>query len=778
MVGGRCDVVVFEDNRCFVVASSAPDPVLQPRHPTESELAVRDGSERFVEVAGNSSVGFVDIDGRVAGAVTAWGTEPAVRVEAWHGMARLVTSVLAATGHDASFFESAVQGLRDTVIVLSPDMEIVWVNDAVGSLLGRTPAEAIGRSAAEFVHPDDLAMTVDAISRIRQGLELFRLTVRLRGAAGDWVPVEVTGADHSLDPTLGGLVLSLRYADYESELGTTIDRVERMSKAIVSGLRDGIVATDQFGAVTVVNDVARTMFGVAADAPASSLTLDDFELLDENGRRRNLTVDSVDDGAPMESCVVSPRGEIRYVTITSMAVTDDHGDYIGTVVAFHDVTAEHLAREELRSQALHDQLTGLANRRQLETRLGELSLVSPAVDVGVCFIDLDGFKLVNDNHGHRTGDQLIGIAARRLARQLRHGDLLVRHGGDEFVALLVDVESIDVAVAAAERCLTALSEPYEIGDDRFDLTASIGVAIASSTEAHTGVLLQHADIALYAAKNRGRNRIEPFDESLAEAVSVEQHQRQLLRDALENDRFVMHFQPLVDAVSGATVGYEALARIRTEEGDVIGPPAFMESIANTGLMWDLDQTAFVLSCEAAVLLDRLSDDVVPYLACNFSAVSLTHPEFLPFIDAAIATTGADPCQIYIEITESAAFDVGPAGLATLSALSDRGFRIALDDFGTGYSSLAHLRDLPISTVKVDRSFIVQLAKHDSERAIAAAIVTLARELDLGTVAEGVETQVHEDQAQQLGFTTLQGWRYSHALSLADCLDDWNAQQSD
>ena len=518
------------------------------------------------------------------------------------------------------------------------------------------------------------------------------------------------------------------------------------------------------------------MFGVDPIKPASALTLDDFELVDGHGQRRNLRIDSVADGPLVESCIVSPRGEIRYVTMTSKAVTDDNDDYVGTVVAFHDVTAEHLAREELRSQALHDQLTGLANRRQLDARLGELSLVSPTVDVGICFIDLDGFKLVNDNHGHRTGDLLIGIAARRLARQLRSGDLLVRHGGDEFVALLVDVASVDVAVAAGERCLTALSEPYEIGDERFDVTASIGVATASSTEAHSGVLLQHADIALYAAKNRGRNRVERFDESLAEAVGAEQHQRQLLRDALDNDRFVMHFQPLVDATSGATLGYEALARIRTEDGTVIGPPEFMESIANTGLMWDLDQTAFLLSCEAARLLDDSSGDVAPYMACNFSAISLTHPNFLAFVDDAVATTGADPTQICIEVTESAAFDAGPAGVSTLAALSDRGFRLALDDFGTGYSSLAHLRDLPISTVKVDRSFIVRLAEHDAERAIAEAIVTLARQLRLGTVAEGVETQEHDDQVHQLGFDTLQGWHYSEALSLADCLDDWRSKQ--
>ena len=242
IVQGRCDVVVFEDNRCFVVASSMPDPVLQPRHPTASERAVRDGVERVVDASGNTSVGFVDTDGRVAGAITAWTTRSGVHLDVWNGVARQVTSVLSDASRDESFFEAAVQGLRDTVIVLSPDMEIMWVNAAAGSLLGRTPAEAIGRSAVEFVHPDDMAMTVDAISRMQQGLEMFRLTVRLLGSAGNWVPVEVTGVDHSLDPTLGGLVLSLRFADYESELGTTIDRVERMSKAIVSGLRDGIVA--------------------------------------------------------------------------------------------------------------------------------------------------------------------------------------------------------------------------------------------------------------------------------------------------------------------------------------------------------------------------------------------------------------------------------------------------------------------------------------------------------------------------------------------------------
>ncbi len=769
IVGARCDVVVFDSERAFVVASSDSTFTLKPRRLTAAERELQHGDAEVTHQNGIVAARFDDADGNAIGALTAWAAEGAMPDAAWAGFARQIMAVLAESTIDDDVFRTTLNGMRDAVFVIEPDMSIRWCNDAVGSLLGRTANEVMRMSAFDLLHPDDVALAADAISRAQQGLEQWRVRIHLLSSTDEWVPVEVTGLDHSGDDRIGGLVLSLRYANYARELETTVDRVERMSRAIVSGLRDAIVATDEFGAVTVVNDVARTMFGIGPDVTASSLTLEDFELLDHEGRRQPLELDP-QGHTRIEACVISPERGLRYARVASQRVEDESGRFVGTVVAFHDVTGERRAQEELKQQALHDQLTGLANRRQLNARLEEIAHLSEPVDVAALFIDLDGFKLVNDNHGHRVGDELIGVAADRLAEQLRGADLLVRQGGDEFVALLVDIASIDTAVTIAERCLEELAKPYFIRKNRFDVSASIGVAITQSPMADSGALLQQADIAMYAAKAGGRNRVQRFDAALAEAVSLESRQRRLLRAALDDDRLVMHFQPLVDSASGEIIGHEALARVQTEQGRLLTPDGFMDAIANGSLMWELDCQAFARSCHAAALLNRCSPSELRYMACNFSTVSLSHPDVLTMIDATIEAAGVAPQQICIEMTESAAFESGAHAVNVLSQLAERGFTLALDDFGTGYSSLSHLRDLPIQIVKVDRSFVTKLGEKTAERAITEAIATVARELDLNLIAEGVETQEHLDHVRELGVETVQGWYYAPARPLTDCAE--------
>lgn len=777
-VSGRAEVVVLEGDRVYVAASSTVKTAMQPRLITSAEAALTADGEHVWRAQRHGkfvAVPIVDDAGNIVASLSVeLDNDAAVELDGLEPLARLAATALATPAGAVSgdLLASVLNGQRDAVIVLCPDLQVRWAGRGVVSLLGRSPAEVVGRSAADFLHPDDVAHTLDAISRIAQGLEMYRVNVRLLTSSGTYIPIEVTGNDLSSDPTVGGMVLSLRDAQYESEMGAAMDRTNRLSGAIVDGLRDGVVATDEFGTVTVINDVAREMFGIDASATTAQLTLDDFALVTTDGRPHDL--DDRDTTDTHVCCLVSGRGEVRFITTACEPINDSSGHQMGRVVIFSDVTRERRAADELRTQALHDQLTGLPNRRQLEQRLGELSLLSPGTNVAACFVDLDGFKLVNDNHGHKTGDELVRIAAKRLLAQLRDDDLLVRQGGDEFVALLVGCEDLDDAARTAERCRATLSATYSIGDKRFDLTGSIGVAMASTANLNGDVLLQHADIALYAAKSRGRNRVERFDEALAVVVTTEERQQRILRDALDDDRVVMHFQPLVSAKTQRAVGYEALARVRTVEGDILTPVAFMEAIAGSSLMWELDRQAFSLSCQAAALLSRVAPDEAPYVACNFSSVSVTHPDFLATIDRAIASAGIAPEQICIELTESAAFE-SQKHSGTLDAVRERGINVALDDFGTGYSSLAHLRDLPLSAVKVDRSFIAKLADDDIERSITEAVVSLAQDLGLSVVAEGVENVEQLGHAQMLGFDTIQGWHYSKAVPLDECLQDWTEE---
>ena len=771
--GGSAEIVVFDVDHVVVAASSDAQGALLPRQMKSAESALWKSAvrEASVEVDGAMSTAIRDRSGNLVGALTIWGYEGSIDLAATAALARLVQAELSNDSDElaADFHSEVLRGQRDAVLVLSPDLEIRWVSAGVGSLIGRTPAEVIGRSAADYLHPDDVATTLDAVTRISQGLEMYRVNVRLLNSSGGYTPAEVTGTDMSGHPSVGGLVLSLRDAQQDRELGIAIDRARRTSDAIVGGLRDGVLATDEYGAVTAINETARAMFGIDPMLTPAQVGVEQFALVTLDGRPHDI----LDPNNPRDAacCLVSPRGDVLYLTVVTEQIADETS-ILGTVVIFSDITSDHRAAEELRTQALHDQLTGLANRRQLEQRLDDLATSASDLNVAACFVDLDAFKGVNDTHGHRAGDRLVRIAAKRLAGELRDGDLLVRQGGDEFVALLVGVADLDEAAGVAERCRRVLAEPYELAGQRFHLTSSVGVAIASTVGLDGDQLLQHADLALYAAKDNGRNRVETFNDALEAAAINEEFQRRLLRDALDEDRLVMHFQPLVDARTELTVGYEALARVRDLDDEILGPAAFLSGVEGTSLMWDLDRAAFELSCQAAALFARVAPELPPYVACNFSSVSVNHPDFVDFLDATVANARVDPAQISIELTESAAFDAGERGLAALVAVGDRGFRIALDDFGTGYSSLAHIRDLPISSIKVDRSFIIRLAEGSNERSITEAVVRLAADLKIGVVAEGVETSDQLEQAQSLGFSTIQGWYFSRAVPLAECLQVW------
>ncbi len=805
LTASLCQFVVFERSWCYIVAASAGD-VLQPRQLVGAErelfpdeLSPVDGDDVCVveiapsptiEVDGTTSFPVVDATGATVGALTIHGPVGERQAATFLALTRVVSGLVVSHDFAGSSATSQgvreaaiVHGLRDAIIVIDEAFQITWANDALGSLVTRSRVELIGTSAIDLIHPDDLGIAMDAVARVVAGLTLYRVLLRIGNGEGSWGRVELTGTDQTANPEINGIVISMRSAELELEVEQDQHRTRNMSDALVEQLHDGIIATDAIGAITLVNRAAYSLFGIDPDTPPGRLTWRDFPLLDQYGAvvvrehhpARVIFGAVFDDSGEMS--IVSQDGQHHYVDVAQRSVVGEDGTLHGSFVTFHDVTATREAQNELVSQALHDQLTGLPNRRMLSERLAALKQEwretgDPAPEVACCFLDLDVFKLINDTHGHRTGDQMIRIAAERLADQLRGHDLLVRQGGDEFVALLTNVESEVAVHLVAERLRASLSEPFIIDGIRFDITASAGVALARLDDLDEDDLLSQADIALYAAKARGRNRTEIFDTALEVATEIEDRQRRMLRYALDNDGIVMHFQPLVDSTSGKTIGFEALARCLDVEGTLHGPGAFLDSIAGSGLVWELDQHAFGLSCSAAAVISATVPGEPPIMSCNFSPLSIIQPDFVSFVLRTTKEAGLKPEGVCIEITESAAFAGGPASLSAVQALHEAGFSLALDDFGTGYSSLSHLRDLPLTSVKVDKSFVDKLIEEGSERAIAQAVVGLAKDLGIGVVAEGVETERQLVAARELGFSVIQGWHYAAAMPLDDLLHKW------
>ncbi len=768
------EVAIFTGDRAVVVASLG-NSLNQPRLLRPTELLIADGDRGYQVGERFSSFPIRTEAGEAIGALTVDNACESMDADVMHGLARLcgarVSQVVASSADNDVFADILLQSLRDAVVVIDEAFEIIFANRAVAGLLGLNPAELVGTNVVDLVHPEDLDSAISSLAKLSGGDEVYRLVVRAKKSDGGYNRLDVTGRDLTADPRVKGIVLSLRDGNYDKEVANTLSRNERLSKAIVEQLQDGIIATDALGALLVVNDSARRMLGLDKDVPAAVLKLDEMKFLDATGHlmqgiahpvRRVLSGQQING---LEMATISD-SVYRNLVASGRPVLGNDGETIGTVLGLHDVTEAKKTEREFRVRSLHDQLTGLPNRRKMEERLALYTKENQSTVVTACLMDLDNFKLINDTHGHRVGDKILRAATEKIQAGREITDLVVRLGGDEFVVLF-DSKTPEEAMAIANAILLELRNPITVSGTAFTLTGSIGVAQVAASDVGSGNLLRHADLALYSAKAQGRNRAAIFTPELANAAKVADSQRETLRRALDENALEMHLQPLVDSTNHRLIGFESLARCRCRNGSLISPGGFVDAASGSGLIWELDSKAFEQTCKAAAAIALVEKGLS--VACNFSGLSILQPDFVPTIEDALARYELDPSTMCIEITESAAFDAGPVALSALHALHDRGIRLALDDFGTGYSSLSHIRDLPLSVVKVDRSFVGRLKPGSTEHAISKAIVALAADLDLTVVAEGVETQEQLDIAREMGFNVIQGWYYSPARSLSDVL---------
>jgi diguanylate cyclase (GGDEF)-like protein len=417
----------------------------------------------------------------------------------------------------------------------------------------------------------------------------------------------------------------------------------------------------------------------------------------------------------------------------------------------------------LRHAATHDPLTELPNRTLFAERLDDASAHG---NLAVLFVDLDRFKLINDTLGHEFGDELLQAVAGRLAAFVREPAIVARFGGDEFTVLLPKVEHVHEAVAEAERLLALIAEPYRVRGQTVSIRASAGVATATDPPSVPLALVRDADAALYHAKDRGRGRVEVFDRRLL--VAAEQRlavERQLL-DALDAGMIEVAFQPEVSLADGRVIGVEALARCRTATRDTIPPALFIPVAEETGLITRVFTSVLADSCRAAKQWN--ASRAVPLVVwVNLSPLQLGSPELVGQVARAIEMSGVDASTLGFEVTERAILSDPDEAAERLQSLVALGCHAALDDFGTGYSSLSHLHDLPVDTVKLDRTFVVRAQRDDRSRAIVGGVVRLVDDMGLRCVAEGVETRAELDTVSSLGCAIVQGFIFSRPKSAAD-----------
>ncbi|HSC78934.1 MAG TPA: EAL domain-containing protein [Chitinolyticbacter sp.] len=442
------------------------------------------------------------------------------------------------------------------------------------------------------------------------------------------------------------------------------------------------------------------------------------------------------------------------------AVVDDAGNASNYILSFSDIGPIRQAEAQISLLAYHDALTGLGNRHQLDERLGmEIERASLARHrLAVFFIDLDGFKLINDTLGHTVGDTLLQTVAGRIKRALRRTDIAIRMGGDEFIVIAPEISRVEDCAALAAKLLDTLRDAIELPQQRLSISASMGIALYPDNGSDTSALLIAADNAMYDAKSRGRNRYAFYSPEMAEHARERMNMEQGLLQALARHELLLHYQPVIGLNDGKLIGVEALVRWQHPEHGLVPPARFIPVAEDSGLIEQIGAWVLRAACQQA---RRWCEAGHPPLrvAVNVAVRQLMSGQFVETVAATIAETGIDPVWLELEITESAILSVEHSRelLLRLKAL---GLSIAIDDFGTGFSSLSLLKHLPVDRIKIDRSFVMGLPQDQNDVAITHAIVALAKSMDMALTAEGIETAAQHFFLRELQVEDGQGYLFS------------------
>jgi diguanylate cyclase (GGDEF)-like protein/PAS domain S-box-containing protein len=542
-------------------------------------------------------------------------------------------------------------------------------------------------------------------------------------------------------------------------------------ETLMDNVPDAIYFKDRDSRFTRINRYAAVRFGIASPALALGRTDLDFFTSEHAQQALSDEQEIIRTGKAlvnMEEKETLANGKFRWVSTTKLPLRDRKGEIVGTFGISRDITDRKKAEEQLQHQAFYDPLTDLPNRALFLDRLQHLfqrarrSLGSP--QFAVLYLDLDRFKAINDSLGHQVGDELLVATARRLERCLRPGDTLARLGGDEFTVLLDDVRAQSDATGVAERIHQEVASPLEIRGVEVFTSVSVGIALSGAGYESPEEMLRDADTAMYRAKAGGRASHQVFDGDMHRRAVSSLRLETDLRRALERHEIVPHYQPIVDLDSGAVVGFEALARWRHPSKGMLLPDLFIPAAEETGLVVEIGAWMLAEACRQTrewqrkrPLLSTLG------ISVNVSGRQLSDGSVAADVERVLVTTGLDPACLTLEITESALVHSVSAGAGVVQRLHAMNVGLHLDDFGTGYSSLAYLHSFPVQALKVDRSFVNRMCQSPQQSAIVKAIVSLAHDLGIEVVAEGVETLAQLEALRALRCRRGQGFLFSKPL---------------
>ncbi|MCW2586868.1 MAG: hypothetical protein JWN55_2384 [Frankiales bacterium] len=669
---------------------------------------------------------------------------------------------------EANRFQAALlEAVGQAVIASQPTGEILYWNRQAEAMYGWAAGEVLGRNIVDVT---------PAVQSVEQAEELMRALGEGQSWTGDFLVRRRDGS------TFAALVTDTPVLDHEGRvtaiIGVSTDITERLQaddamrrlSAIVASSGDAIVGKDLDGTIVSWNRAAEQLYGYPEDEVIGR----GVSMLAPPDRRDELAavLSDVRAGRTVTRLETQRRhrtGALIDVALTVSPVRDAYGSVIGISAIARDISDLCEMQRALEHQALHDALTGLPNRRFIDQRLQQAAETSRRHDapLAIVLLDLDNFKNINDAAGHQTGDAVLVEVAQRLRETIRPGDTVARFGGDEFVVLCERADEA-AALRVADRVLEALAEPIEVDDRSIYVGASVGIAVSPPVEAEE--LLRFADAAMYDAKARGRARAVVFDKALAQTADERWQLSNDLRQALEEDGLELWFQPIVDLANGELLGLEALCRWNHPTLGMVPPDRFVPVAEETGLSSALDKWVLRQACAAArELLDNGLFAEKGHVAINISARNVADLELEAIVREAVEAAGIPFRAIALEVTETGVMAEPEQACEVLANLQKLGVTISLDDFGTGYSSLTYLRRLPVSTIKIDRSFISDMVTDPDDLAIVVSIIDLAKSVNLGLIAEGIESTEQLTLLRRLGCEAAQGWLWSGALPLEEVL---------
>ena len=680
-------------------------------------------------------------------------------------------SVAGVTVADPAILRPVAELLRDQ----SPALEflkdeagrLVYYNKAFAtqftrdgqSLLGKSDSEWLPKETAERVRIHD--QTVLSTGSV---LEVEETLAGPSGGPRHWLVLKFPLRGESGAMLVGAVAVDI------SERRRRERTLQRMA-AIMESSHDAVISTTAEGIVTSWNNGATEIYGYSAEEmeghPISVL----------EPRERRGEIDGILERIQMGEGVVryetvrlKKNGELLEVAVSASPIRDENGELTGVASITRDISDRRRAQELIVFQAFHDPLTGLPNRALLMERLN-LCLAKARRSgklLSLLFLDLDLFKAVNDGFGHHVGDAVFQEVARRLTLCIRDDDTVARVGGDEFIVLLPEIGRTEDAAAVARKLLDAIAQPFLAGGRRIDLTTSIGVSVFPNDGQDPETLLRSADNAMARAKEKGRNNYQLSIPELTEEAVKRLTLQAGLRQAIEKDELILHYQPVLSLTTGRIVELEALVRWQHPDKGLIMPGAFIDVAEKAGMMVPLGEWVLTKAARQTKVWQTMGFPELR-VAINLSPSQFHERNLVTSIRRALTESALKPETLEIEITEGVAMEDAEVTVANLLALRSLNVGVSIDDFGTGYSSLSYLKRFPVTTLKIDRSFVSDVVTNSADAGIVRAVVAMAHGLKLNVIAEGVETKEQFAYLRENGCDALQGYWFSRPLPV-DAVD--------